>query len=283
MGGQHAAPDQVAVRGGPCLRGTCALCGARGLQPPPGAAQDAGGHPRQACARIRRRAGPLRPLVPVHELPMPASSAWLSLPSSRLRACAPAPPISAQLQLLCHTWACAGPGPSLTRARHWWAQVCAHFRPCLHHFFLEEWRSPAAWFEHRLRYTRSTATNSMTGYIIGLGDRHLNNILVNRRRATASGAGMVAVTVIGSSERPLRAAGSRGCRCAVHIQAELHARVPGQCGSAAPRPAGVALEGPPQGGDQAAAQQPLCGLGGLTHGTRAQDGRGGPHRPGHRL
>ena len=60
-------------------------------------------------------------------------------------------------------------------------QVCENYPPCFHHFFLEEWRSPAAWFEHRLRYTRSTAVNSMTGYMIGLGDRHLNNILINRR------------------------------------------------------------------------------------------------------
>lgn len=62
-----------------------------------------------------------------------------------------------------------------------WEQVCQHFPPCFHHFFLEEWRSPAAWFEHRLAYTRSTAVNSMAGFIIGLGDRHLNNILINRR------------------------------------------------------------------------------------------------------
>ena len=62
-------------------------------------------------------------------------------------------------------------------------QVCTHFKPVFHHFFLEEWRTPAAWFEHRLAYIKATAVNSVAGYIIGLGDRHLNNILLNRRQA----------------------------------------------------------------------------------------------------
>ncbi|KAK9814933.1 hypothetical protein WJX73_002395 [Symbiochloris irregularis] len=62
-------------------------------------------------------------------------------------------------------------------------QACSHFHPCLRQFFLEEWRTPAEWFEHRLAYIRSTAANSMVGYIMGLGDRHLNNILINRRTA----------------------------------------------------------------------------------------------------
>lgn len=42
-------------------------------------------------------------------------------------------------------------------------QICEHFRPCLHYFFLERFRDPASWFEKRLAYTRSTAVNSMAG------------------------------------------------------------------------------------------------------------------------
>lgn len=49
--------------------------------------------------------------------------------------------------------------------------ICAKYHPVLHHFFLERYRDPAMWFEKRLAYTRSTAVNSMAGYIIGLGDR----------------------------------------------------------------------------------------------------------------
>lgn len=49
----------------------------------------------------------------------------------------------------------------------------------MHRFFLETWRDPGEWFEARLRYTRATAINSMAGYLIGLGDRHCANILLD--------------------------------------------------------------------------------------------------------
>ena len=58
--------------------------------------------------------------------------------------------------------------------------VCARFRPVLHHFFLEAFASPTEWFRSRLAYTRSVATSSMAGYVIGLGDRHLSNMLVDK-------------------------------------------------------------------------------------------------------
>lgn len=62
-------------------------------------------------------------------------------------------------------------------------EACDRFPPVLHHFFLECFREPAQWFERRLAYTRSSAVNSMVGYIIGLGDRHSYNILINRSSA----------------------------------------------------------------------------------------------------
>ncbi len=40
-----------------------------------------------------------------------------------------------------------------------------------------------AWFERRLNYSRSVAVNSMAGYVIGLGDRHSQNILLDRTTA----------------------------------------------------------------------------------------------------
>ena len=52
-----------------------------------------------------------------------------------------------------------------------------------HHFFLEYFRSPAQWFERRLTYTRSVASNSMVGYAVGLGDRHGQNILIDSSTA----------------------------------------------------------------------------------------------------
>ncbi|KAI8470131.1 MAG: kinase-like domain-containing protein [Monoraphidium minutum] len=61
---------------------------------------------------------------------------------------------------------------------------CLHkFPPVFHHFFLEAFRAPAAWFEARTRYTRSIAVSSMAGYVIGLGDRHLGNMLLDKGSA----------------------------------------------------------------------------------------------------
>ena len=42
------------------------------------------------------------------------------------------------------------------------------------HFFTERFLEPSEWFERRLAYTHSVATNSMVGYVVGLGDRHPN-------------------------------------------------------------------------------------------------------------
>lgn len=36
------------------------------------------------------------------------------------------------------------------------------------------------WLERRTNYTRSLATMSMVGYILGLGDRHPSNIMLQR-------------------------------------------------------------------------------------------------------
>ncbi|KAL3675794.1 hypothetical protein R1sor_025742 [Riccia sorocarpa] len=58
--------------------------------------------------------------------------------------------------------------------------VCEKFRPVMHHFFLEKFTQPEIWFERRLAYTRSVATSSMVGYIVGLGDRHSMNILMDQ-------------------------------------------------------------------------------------------------------
>nr|XP_029123739.1 serine/threonine-protein kinase ATM isoform X3 [Elaeis guineensis] len=58
-------------------------------------------------------------------------------------------------------------------------KVCDNFRPVMHYFFLERFMQPADWFVRRLSYTRSVAASSMVGYIVGLGDRHSMNILID--------------------------------------------------------------------------------------------------------
>ena len=46
-----------------------------------------------------------------------------------------------------------------------------------HRWFVAQFPEPSTWFAARLRYTRSCAVMSMVGTILGLGDRHGENIL----------------------------------------------------------------------------------------------------------
>jgi ataxia telangiectasia mutated family protein len=64
-----------------------------------------------------------------------------------------------------------------------YTKVEAHFKPVMHHFFLENFPTPHMWYQRRLAYTRSVAVNSVVGYIIGLGDRHSSNILMDQSSA----------------------------------------------------------------------------------------------------
>lgn len=59
--------------------------------------------------------------------------------------------------------------------------VIDHFHPVLKYFFMERFEDPDEWFEKRLAYTRSTAAISILGYILGLGDRHGHNILLDEK------------------------------------------------------------------------------------------------------
>ena len=61
--------------------------------------------------------------------------------------------------------------------------ICKKFHPVMRHFFHEKFPSPGIHMERRLAYTRSAATSSMVGYILGLGDRHVQNILLDMSTA----------------------------------------------------------------------------------------------------
>ena len=43
--------------------------------------------------------------------------------------------------------------------------------------------SSSAWFEHRLAYSRSLGSSTIVGFLLGLGDRHCSNILLDQRSA----------------------------------------------------------------------------------------------------
>ena len=59
------------------------------------------------------------------------------------------------------------------------ADLRKRFRPVMRHYFTELHKAPTAWFAIRLNYTRSVATTSIVGHVLGLGDRHTSNILMD--------------------------------------------------------------------------------------------------------
>ncbi|OUW47904.1 MAG: hypothetical protein CBD47_03900 [Synechococcus sp. TMED187] len=70
------------------------------------------------------------------------------------------------------------------RARGEGERAVTSLRPqVLHHFFFERWEHPSAWFEHRLAYSRSLGSSTIVGFLLGLGDRHCSNILLDQRSA----------------------------------------------------------------------------------------------------
>lgn len=58
--------------------------------------------------------------------------------------------------------------------------VCRHMPPAFRHYFMERFKTPPTWLAVRLNYTRSVATTSIIGHVLGLGDRHVSNILVDK-------------------------------------------------------------------------------------------------------
>ncbi|KAK2593293.1 serine/threonine-protein kinase M1 [Conoideocrella luteorostrata] len=54
--------------------------------------------------------------------------------------------------------------------------VLGRFPPILPSWFIQQFPNPSTWFAARLTYTRSCAVMSMVGTILGLGDRHGENV-----------------------------------------------------------------------------------------------------------
>lgn len=61
------------------------------------------------------------------------------------------------------------------------SEICRRIQPVMRHYFPEKSKTPIAWFAMRLNYTRSVATTSIVGHVLGLGDRHISNILLDNR------------------------------------------------------------------------------------------------------
>ncbi|XP_065865824.1 serine/threonine-protein kinase ATR isoform X2 [Euphorbia lathyris] len=56
-------------------------------------------------------------------------------------------------------------------------KILPMFPPVFHKWFLTTFSEPAAWFRARVAYAHTTSVWSMVGHIVGLGDRHGENIL----------------------------------------------------------------------------------------------------------
>jgi serine/threonine-protein kinase ATR len=69
---------------------------------------------------------------------------------------------------------------NLRRAATMFDELCLKpYPPLLYWWFIQHFSDPHAWYEARTRFTVSAAIWSGVGHVIGLGDRHSENILVD--------------------------------------------------------------------------------------------------------
>ncbi|CAF1500441.1 unnamed protein product, partial [Rotaria magnacalcarata] len=62
-------------------------------------------------------------------------------------------------------------------------QTCSKLKPVFRYFFYEYYNKPSVWHGKKQAYARSVASSSIVGYIVGLGDRHVQNILIDTQTA----------------------------------------------------------------------------------------------------
>ena len=84
------------------------------------------------------------------------------------------------LQADAGTGAAGGAAGEDARVARYRRAVLPRFPPVLHRWFLLSFADPTAWFEARVAFSRSAAAWSMVGHVVGLGDRHGENILLDR-------------------------------------------------------------------------------------------------------
>lgn len=60
-------------------------------------------------------------------------------------------------------------------------QICARHSPSFRYFFLERFGNcMESWHSAKMNFIRSVAVSSIIGHILGIGDRHLGNILIDQ-------------------------------------------------------------------------------------------------------
>ncbi len=71
------------------------------------------------------------------------------------------------------------------RNRRSYRELCKRFPPVFAEWFVRNFPDPQTWFLARLGYTHTTAVMSMVGYLLGLGDRHAENIMFDSSNGDA--------------------------------------------------------------------------------------------------
>lgn len=83
--------------------------------------------------------------------------------------------ISYNMKQLYDKWSPLSPGGK----KQFYSEILTKFPPVLYQWFLETFPDPIQWFTARNVYSRSYAVMAMVGHILGLGDRHCENILLD--------------------------------------------------------------------------------------------------------
>jgi phosphatidylinositol kinase/protein kinase (PI-3 family) len=114
-----------------------------------------------------------------------------------------------------------------------WLEQTKRFKPVMRHFFTEKHKDPMGWFAMRLNYTRSVAVTSVVGHILGVGDRHMSNIMIDQVTGEVIHIdfGIVFEDVSGVLSLP---------PCGVHLSEKDYGS-PRRCRSALPRTWSTAL------------------------------------------
>ena len=60
-----------------------------------------------------------------------------------------------------------------------WGNLKTEIKPVIGNWIEDNFPSPEIWYEAKMNFIKSTAIWSIIGYIIGLGDRYVYNILIH--------------------------------------------------------------------------------------------------------
>jgi phosphatidylinositol kinase/protein kinase (PI-3 family) len=60
-------------------------------------------------------------------------------------------------------------------------ELLPQYPPVLHLYYVHKFTEPSKWYQAKTMFTRSVACWSIIGYILGLGDGHAKNVLLNKK------------------------------------------------------------------------------------------------------